>query len=101
MKINASPLSNYFLYLEERCVIKLLVCASQCPSHCNLAAIKHNYRPLFVSLNLQERFQVKNPPSTYLEQLKSCLDHGGVGRKVQFTFIIPVLAVVPADAHKT
>ncbi|MED6284131.1 Formin-like protein 1 [Characodon lateralis] len=29
----------------------------------------------------QERFQVKNPPSTYLEKLKNCLDHGGVGRK--------------------
>ncbi|MEQ2176516.1 hypothetical protein GOODEAATRI_028763, partial [Goodea atripinnis] len=37
--------------------------------------------PLLVSLHLQERFQVKNPPSTYLEKLKNCLDHGGVGRK--------------------
>eukprot|EP00064_Thunnus_orientalis_P009257 superscaffoldBa00001162_g9280 len=31
----------------------------------------------------QERFQVKNPPSAYLEKLKSHLDHGGVSRKVQ------------------
>uniref|UniRef100_A0A665VHY2 Formin-like protein 1 n=1 Tax=Echeneis naucrates TaxID=173247 RepID=A0A665VHY2_ECHNA len=29
----------------------------------------------------QERFQVKNPPSAYLEKLKSHLDHGGVSRK--------------------
>ncbi|KAG7472959.1 formin 1 isoform X1 [Solea senegalensis] len=29
----------------------------------------------------QERFQVKNPPSAYLEKLKSYLDHGGVSRK--------------------
>ncbi|KAI4807900.1 hypothetical protein KUCAC02_027675 [Chaenocephalus aceratus] len=29
----------------------------------------------------QERFQVKNPPSAYLERLKSYLDHGGVSRK--------------------
>ncbi|KAM4624573.1 formin-like protein 1 [Polymixia lowei] len=29
----------------------------------------------------QERFEVKNPPSAYLEKLKSYLDHGGVGRK--------------------
>ncbi|KAM9425920.1 formin-like protein 1 isoform 1-T1 [Pholidichthys leucotaenia] len=29
----------------------------------------------------QERFQVKNPPSAYLEKLKSLLDHGGVSRK--------------------
>ncbi|XP_035998473.1 formin-like protein 1 [Fundulus heteroclitus] len=31
----------------------------------------------------QERFQVKNPPSTYLEKLKSCLDQGGVSRKLK------------------
>ncbi|XP_062298251.1 formin-like protein 1 [Scomber scombrus] len=31
----------------------------------------------------QERFQVKNPPSAYLEKLKSHLDHGGVSRKVK------------------
>uniref|UniRef100_A0A087Y4W3 Formin like 1 n=1 Tax=Poecilia formosa TaxID=48698 RepID=A0A087Y4W3_POEFO len=36
----------------------------------------------------QERFQVKNPPSAYLEKLKSCLDHGGVGWKVQPTFSV-------------
>uniref|UniRef100_A0AAX7TE20 Formin-like 1a n=1 Tax=Astatotilapia calliptera TaxID=8154 RepID=A0AAX7TE20_ASTCA len=30
----------------------------------------------------QERFQVKNPPSAYLEKLKSFVDHGGVSRKV-------------------
>ncbi|XP_015256400.1 PREDICTED: formin-like protein 1 [Cyprinodon variegatus] len=29
----------------------------------------------------QERFQVKNPPSTYLDKLRSCFDHGGAGRK--------------------
>uniref|UniRef100_A0A3P8QTN9 Formin-like 1a n=1 Tax=Astatotilapia calliptera TaxID=8154 RepID=A0A3P8QTN9_ASTCA len=29
----------------------------------------------------QERFQVKNPPSAYLEKLKSFVDHGGVSRK--------------------
>uniref|UniRef100_A0AAQ5Y5U3 Formin-like 1a n=1 Tax=Amphiprion ocellaris TaxID=80972 RepID=A0AAQ5Y5U3_AMPOC len=29
----------------------------------------------------QERFQVKNPPSAYLDKLKSYLDHGGVSRK--------------------
>ncbi|TDG97700.1 hypothetical protein EPR50_G00210740 [Perca flavescens] len=29
----------------------------------------------------QERFQVKNPPSAYLEKLRSHLDHGGVSRK--------------------
>ncbi|KAF7665194.1 hypothetical protein LDENG_00149920 [Lucifuga dentata] len=29
----------------------------------------------------QERFQVKNPPSAYLEKLKSYLDHGGVSQK--------------------
>ncbi|CAM9135716.1 unnamed protein product [Lampetra planeri] len=29
----------------------------------------------------QERFRVKNPPSAYLEKLKSHLDHGGVSRK--------------------
>uniref|UniRef100_A0A7N8YLA7 Formin-like 1b n=1 Tax=Mastacembelus armatus TaxID=205130 RepID=A0A7N8YLA7_9TELE len=29
----------------------------------------------------QERFQVKNPPSAYLEKLKSYLDHGGVRGK--------------------
>ncbi|XP_043958714.1 formin-like protein 1 isoform X3 [Gambusia affinis] len=29
----------------------------------------------------QERFQVKNPPSAYLEKLKGCLEHGGVGWK--------------------
>ncbi|XP_062234892.1 formin-like protein 1 isoform X2 [Platichthys flesus] len=29
----------------------------------------------------QERFQVKNPPSAYLDKLKSFLDHGGGGRK--------------------
>ncbi|XP_028287712.1 formin-like protein 1 [Parambassis ranga] len=29
----------------------------------------------------QERFQVKNPPSAYLDKLKSNLDHGGVSRK--------------------
>ncbi|KAJ0016078.1 hypothetical protein NQD34_014368, partial [Periophthalmus magnuspinnatus] len=30
-----------------------------------------------------ERVQVKNPPSTYLDKLRSYLDHGGVSRKVQ------------------
>lgn len=34
-------------------------------------------------LLLQERFQVKNPPSAYLEKLKSFLDHGGNSRKVK------------------
>ncbi|XP_071674155.1 formin-like protein 1 isoform X3 [Patagioenas fasciata] len=29
----------------------------------------------------QERFQVKNPPSAYIQKLKSCLDTGGVSRK--------------------
>lgn len=29
----------------------------------------------------QERVQVKNPPSTYLDKLRSYLDHGGVTRK--------------------
>ncbi|KAK7919450.1 hypothetical protein WMY93_010734 [Mugilogobius chulae] len=29
----------------------------------------------------QERVQVKNPPSTYLDKLRSYLDHGGVSRK--------------------
>ncbi|XP_075767588.1 LOW QUALITY PROTEIN: formin-like protein 1 [Pelodiscus sinensis] len=29
----------------------------------------------------QERFQVKNPPSAYIQKLKSYLDTGGVGRK--------------------
>ncbi|XP_065507014.1 formin-like protein 1 [Caloenas nicobarica] len=29
----------------------------------------------------QERFQVKNPPSAYIQKLKSCLDMGGVSRK--------------------
>ncbi|XP_069560575.1 formin-like protein 1 isoform X2 [Brachyistius frenatus] len=29
----------------------------------------------------QERFQVKNPPSAYLDKLRSHLDHGGVSRK--------------------
>ncbi|XP_034049355.1 formin-like protein 1 [Thalassophryne amazonica] len=29
----------------------------------------------------QERFQVRNPPSAYLEKLKSHLEHGGVSRK--------------------
>ncbi|XP_068023250.1 formin-like protein 1 isoform X2 [Melanerpes formicivorus] len=31
----------------------------------------------------QERFQVKNPPSAYIQKLKSCLDTGGVSRKVR------------------
>uniref|UniRef100_A0A8C6SPX1 Formin like 1 n=1 Tax=Neogobius melanostomus TaxID=47308 RepID=A0A8C6SPX1_9GOBI len=31
----------------------------------------------------QERVQVKNPPSIYLDKLRSYLDHGGVSRKVQ------------------
>uniref|UniRef100_A0AAQ5X0A1 Formin-like 1a n=1 Tax=Amphiprion ocellaris TaxID=80972 RepID=A0AAQ5X0A1_AMPOC len=31
----------------------------------------------------QERFQVKNPPSAYLDKLKSYLDHGGFKRRVQ------------------
>lgn len=30
---------------------------------------------------LQERFQVKNPPSVYIQKLKSVLEQGG-GRKV-------------------
>lgn len=29
----------------------------------------------------QERVQVKNPPSTYLDKLRSYLEHGGVSRK--------------------
>uniref|UniRef100_A0A8B9MTG5 Formin like 1 n=1 Tax=Accipiter nisus TaxID=211598 RepID=A0A8B9MTG5_9AVES len=32
----------------------------------------------------QERFQVKNPPSAYIQKLKSYLDTGGVSRKVRF-----------------
>uniref|UniRef100_A0A8C6IVI0 Uncharacterized protein n=1 Tax=Melopsittacus undulatus TaxID=13146 RepID=A0A8C6IVI0_MELUD len=32
----------------------------------------------------QERFQVKNPPSAYIQKLKSYLDTGGVSRKVSF-----------------
>lgn len=44
---------------------------------------KMQCRPITVlCLSLQERFQVKNPPSAYLEKLKSHLDHGGVSRKV-------------------
>ncbi|XP_009470400.1 PREDICTED: formin-like protein 1 [Nipponia nippon] len=31
----------------------------------------------------QERFQVKNPPSAYIQKLKSYLDTGGVSRKVR------------------
>lgn len=30
----------------------------------------------------QERFQVKNPPSAYIQKLKAVLDQGG-GRKVR------------------
>lgn len=30
----------------------------------------------------QERFQVKNPPSAYIQKLKSYLETGGVSRKV-------------------
>ncbi|XP_009993999.1 PREDICTED: formin-like protein 1 [Chaetura pelagica] len=33
----------------------------------------------------QERFQVKNPPAAYIQKLKSCLDTGGVSRKVRAT----------------
>lgn len=35
-----------------------------------------------VSLHPKERFQVKNPPSAYLEKLRSYLDHG-LSRKVE------------------
>lgn len=30
----------------------------------------------------QERFQVKNPPTAYIEKLKSYLETGGISRKV-------------------
>ncbi|XP_074972921.1 formin-like protein 1 isoform X1 [Phalacrocorax aristotelis] len=37
----------------------------------------------------QERFQVKNPPSAYIQKLKSYLDTGGVSRKVRAPPSIP------------
>nr|XP_048685714.1 formin-like protein 1 isoform X5 [Caretta caretta] len=36
----------------------------------------------------QERFQVKNPPSAYIQKLKSYLDTGGVSRKVTSDWLI-------------
>ncbi|XP_032652816.1 formin-like protein 1 isoform X8 [Chelonoidis abingdonii] len=36
----------------------------------------------------QERFQVKNPPSAYIQKLKSYLDTGGVSRKVTSNWLI-------------
>lgn len=38
----------------------------------------------------QERFQVKNPPSAYIQKLKSYLDTGGVSRKVRGPRCTPV-----------
>ncbi|KAI1230210.1 Formin-like protein 1, partial [Lamprotornis superbus] len=38
----------------------------------------------------QERFQVKNPPSAYIQKLKSYLDTGGVSRKVRGLCCTPV-----------
>ncbi|XP_010559743.1 PREDICTED: formin-like protein 1 [Haliaeetus leucocephalus] len=37
----------------------------------------------------QERFQVKNPPSAYIQKLKSYLDTGGVSRKVRAPLCTP------------
>uniref|UniRef100_A0A8C8SS82 Formin like 1 n=1 Tax=Pelusios castaneus TaxID=367368 RepID=A0A8C8SS82_9SAUR len=36
----------------------------------------------------QERFQVKNPPSAYIQKLKSFVDTGGVSRKVTSDWLI-------------
>ncbi len=42
----------------------------------------------------QERFQVKNPPSAYIQKLKSVLEQGG-GRKVQILYMFePVYVCV-------
>uniref|UniRef100_H3A5F3 Formin like 1 n=1 Tax=Latimeria chalumnae TaxID=7897 RepID=H3A5F3_LATCH len=38
----------------------------------------------------QERFQVKNPPSAYIQKLKGYLDTGGVSRKVKYEWLIHI-----------
>lgn len=38
--------------------------------------------PVHPTPSPQERFQVKNPPTAYIQKLKSYLETGGVGRKV-------------------
>ncbi|XP_057630062.1 formin-like protein 1 isoform X5 [Chionomys nivalis] len=66
--------------LEER-FTRVLNCMNLPPDKVQLLSQYDNEKKWELICD-QERFQVKNPPSAYIQKLKSYLDTGGVSRKV-------------------